>query len=137
VGYCWGWGYEGQLGIGVAANSDLTPLPVAAPSLFTAITGGGYHTCGIAAGGAAYCWGRGDYGERGDGTDTYAEYSPVAVVGGLAFKELSAGFYHTCGLTTAGAAYCWGYGVDGRLGNGIGDHQLTPVAVLPPSDGWQ
>ena len=47
---------------------------------------------------------------------------PVAVSGGLTFASLSAGGAHTCGLTTAGAAYCWGSAIPGNESH-------VPVAV--------
>ncbi|PYO30089.1 MAG: hypothetical protein DMD32_14985 [Gemmatimonadetes bacterium] len=34
----------------------------------------------------------------------------MAVTGGLSFSTVSAGSYNnTCGVTTSGAGYCWGY----------------------------
>ena len=40
----------------------------------------------------------------------------MRVLGGLAFRQVSAGENHTCGITTSNVAYCWGIG--GVLGNG-------------------
>ena len=45
------------------------------------------------------------------------------------WAQISAGDRHTCGVTTAGAAFCWGAGSGGKLGNGGTDDQLLPVAV--------
>ena len=42
---------------------------------------------------------------------------------------MSAGWNHTCGTTTAGKAYCWGYGGEGALGNGTGTNRFSPRAV--------
>ena len=46
------------------------------------------------------------------------------------FAGVSAGgYYATCGVTTAGAAYCWGLNNYGQLGNGSLTNSSTPVAV--------
>jgi len=74
-----------------------------------------HHTCGLTTGGAAYCWGRNNYGQVGDGTDS-TRTNPEAVSGGLVFQAISAGEAHTCGLTAGGAAYCWGDNGAGELG---------------------
>ena len=43
--------------------------------------------------------------------------------------KLTVGAYHTCGLTSAGAAYCWGRNSNGQLGVGDTIYRTTPVAV--------
>ncbi len=48
----------------------------------------------------------------------------------LVFASVSAGYIHNCGVTTAGAAYCWGNNSTGQLGDGnVYVASATPVAV--------
>ena len=56
-----------------------------------------------------------------------------AGVRGLTFQTVSAGYLHTCGVTTAGAIYCWGDNSEGELGNGsLAGGSVTPVPVSGP-----
>src|SRR5207244_12329105 len=66
----------------------------------------------------------------GAGNGTLASRTPrVAVGAGTTVAARSAGFYNTCGVTTAGTAYCWGDNTYGELGNGTLTSSPTPVAV--------
>jgi alpha-tubulin suppressor-like RCC1 family protein len=51
------------------------------------------------------------------------------VSGGLAFEQIDAGADHTCAVTTAGRAYCWGANSDGELGDGTQNSHLAPNLV--------
>jgi len=44
-------------------------------------------------------------------------------------RTITSGNGYSCGLTPDGKAWCWGRGVQGQLGNGSTDDQLTPVEV--------
>ena len=44
----------------------------------------------------------------------------AAVTVDIVMASVSSGPYHTCGVTTAGDAYCWGYNRAGQLGDGTG-----------------
>jgi alpha-tubulin suppressor-like RCC1 family protein len=124
--YCWG---------------DRVPLPMPVPGglSFTKIMLGEIHTCGIASDGLAYCWGSNGYGQGGlgglNGGINYADPThtaiPLPVVGNYPFTALSGGEIHTCGITTDGAAYCWGDNTYGQVGKGtLGYAILTPAAVV-------
>jgi len=52
------------------------------------------------------------------------------VAGGVTFAAVRANEYHTCGVTAAGAAYCWGQNGSGQLGDGTTINRLTPVRVV-------
>src|SRR5207247_10439940 len=93
------------------------------------------HGCGIVAAGDGYCWGSGFYGQLGYGTGTDSP-TPVLIAGGLSFGAVSAfGRYHSCGLTAAGVAYCWGYNGWGQLGDGTGYDAYAPVQVIGQAAG--
>jgi len=92
----------------------------------------GAHSCALSTTGAAYCWGYNADGELGNNTTSLDTPNPVAVAGGLTFQSLALSKVEgvSCGLTTGGAAYCWGENAAGQLGNGttIGSLVPTPVA---------
>jgi len=78
---------------------------------------GGTHSCAIAVTGAAYCWGANSNGQLGNGgADAGPHAFPQRVSGGVAFTSLVAGAMHTCGLTAASEAYCWGANSYGQVG---------------------
>jgi alpha-tubulin suppressor-like RCC1 family protein len=129
VAYCWG-ANSGVLGNGTFRAST-TPVAVSGGLTFAAVSAGDDHACGVTTAGAAYCWGGNILGELGNGTFTISP-TPVAVSGGLTFAALSAGAgFSTCGVTTAGAAYCWGDKTYGELGNGG-----TVINTTPPVRVW-
>jgi alpha-tubulin suppressor-like RCC1 family protein len=119
-------------------TASLTNLPSATVAVtatavgfrFKAIAAGGDHTCGIAATGAAYCWGANEVGQLGDGTTT-DRAKPVAVSGGYSFKKLAAGARHTCGIQTGSAMVCWGGNDSGQVGNGSISASVAPTVVAP------
>lgn len=127
--YCWGYNPYGQLGSGNFANST-KPVAVTGNLTFTALSaGGGGQACGLVSGGTAWCWGYNGSGQLGSATGAFSN-RPVPVSGGLSFTAISAGQNGTtCGVTTAGAAYCWGFNGNGELGNGGTGNSTVPVAV--------
>jgi alpha-tubulin suppressor-like RCC1 family protein len=48
---------------------------------------------------------------------------------GLVFVRVISGWYHNCGLTATGAAYCWGFNFTGQLGDGTTTDRHTPTPV--------
>lgn len=104
---------------------------------------GGNHTCAIKTSGNAYCWGSNQYGQLGitqfDSTcgTGNAKFrcatTPHQVQPGVQFASISAGGRHTCAITTAREAYCWGANDRNQLGQpSFGGATLSRVpGVLP------
>ncbi len=146
--YCWGDNGIGQLGRDTLTNTcylnavnrcSNQPILVAGGLTFAQVSASPWeHSCGVTTGGAAYCWGSNGSGQLGtDSATDLCGYPtpwacsrvPVAVKGGIVFKSVSTGDYFTCGVSTVGDGYCWGYGYYGQLGNGAYSNSTSPVPV--------
>lgn len=123
--YCWG---SGALGNGSGGPSDL-PTAVTGGLRFGMISAGDGHTCGVTEAGAVYCWGSNGWGKLGQGTLPTYWVVPARVPTDLTFTAISAGYEHTCGITTEGTAYCWGKNRSGQLGDGTEDERFSPTLV--------
>jgi alpha-tubulin suppressor-like RCC1 family protein len=54
---------------------------------------------------------------------------PTPPASALRYAHLSAGYYHTCGLTVSGTIYCWGGNAFGTLGDGSLVDRVLPTQV--------
>jgi alpha-tubulin suppressor-like RCC1 family protein len=145
---CWGDNAQGQLGVEGLSESGL-PVPLETELRFTTLSAGSYHTCGLTLDGEAYCWGGSELGELGTpaqdmcatgyGGMVPCSSVPLRIEGGP-WKQVEAGYGHTCGLTEGGEMYCWGYNDYGQVGNGSeatrepptpvsGDHRFSQMSV--------
>jgi alpha-tubulin suppressor-like RCC1 family protein len=144
--YCWGSNVTKMLG----TTKDSTcgsymcssaPLLVQGGKLFSSVSVGTQHVCAVEAStGTPYCWGDNLFSVAGQPFPSVTSIAtPTAVSGSAgAFKSVSAGTNHTCGVTVAGAAMCWGYYYGGRLGAGpVTTSQSSPIAVSPIAGGTQ
>lgn len=132
----WGSNVKNELGNG-SATMSLVPTEslnkgLLAGKKISAVSAGAEHSCGISEG-KAYCWGNNRYGQLGNGATNTTAGWPVAVnaAGVLAGKTVTAlagGWAHTCAIAD-GQAYCWGYNVNGELGNKSFTDSSVPVKV--------
>lgn len=144
--YCWGDNHWGELGIG-SACPQLCTLPFAvkvhSSQTFSAVSAGGEYTCAVTTGNVGYCWGRDDYGQLGIGyatsspVTTPTQVAPSTTLGAVAFSSIATSHIdfsddpdHTCGVSTAGAVFCWGDNSNGELGNGRFGGSVAAPAII-------
>lgn len=119
AGYC--WGYDGN-GVATAQGDRIVQqlvdaTPMAGGVSFQSISAGTTGACGISTTSIAYCWGDNAFGQLGVASVGNRKSGfPLAVDGGMTFATIKPGGSHTCGVTSAGAAYCWGLGTKGAVG---------------------
>ena len=99
------------------------------PGTFSAVAAGFEHTCGLTQDGEAYCWGRNSESELGAALTDPQYRVPQRVSTLLRFIQIDAGYFHSCGLATDGAAYCWGKNFVGALGVDTAADSDAPIPV--------
>ncbi len=127
--WCWGYDKDGQRGQG--SMGDPGPHPRQVPGLPAAVAiskGAAYHTCALAADGAAWCWGSNNHGQVGDGTKEDRAV-PMRVEAPEPFRDVSVFYDTTCATSTTGKVWCWGRNDQGQLGDGTTTDRTGPVLV--------
>jgi alpha-tubulin suppressor-like RCC1 family protein len=146
---CWGKSDFGELGDGEAGSylvgDDELPssrddiVLTNGPETVKQLVIGYHHMCMLLSDASVRCWGRSDilgYGANAPQLPQRARYAPPVSIAppGQFVTELSAGWFHTCALTSDGSVRCWGIGVYGQLGLGstdsVGDDELP--SDVPP-----
>jgi alpha-tubulin suppressor-like RCC1 family protein len=116
--YCWGNNDFGQVGDGTAVSPWLSLYRVGAAGVWSRVSAGNFHTCGITKAANLYCWGDNSDGQAGDGTITSPRFSLYRVGAAGVWSQVSGGGNHTCGITKAANLYCWGRNSSGQAGDG-------------------
>jgi alpha-tubulin suppressor-like RCC1 family protein len=132
--YCWGRNDYGQLGDGTVSGRAEAEQ-IASTLDFVAVSAGEFHTCAATTTGEVLCWGAnlsGQAGQLGDGAvnapspvgqhqlgqNQSGQHSSGVDGSSPAFVAVAAGANHSCALTAAGQAHCWGANSYGQGGDG-------------------
>ena len=132
---CWGSGLSGQLGNGTA-DFALTPVPVSGLTDATDVSMAYEHGCAVRSDTTVVCWGSNNFGQLGDGTLT-KRLTPVTVRSGpgvapplTGVVDVEAGGTHTCARMIDQSVRCWGWNLNGQLGDATFDTRRYPVRPL-------
>jgi len=84
------------------------------------------------------------FGAGGSGVlgnnEANSKVTPITTFsGGTNWKQVAAGDRHTTAIKTDGTLWTWGYGLDGRLGNGVAaiTNRSTPVTTFAGGNNWK
>ncbi|EPS58864.1 hypothetical protein M569_15948, partial [Genlisea aurea] len=157
VGQVWGWGYggDGQLGMGSRIRMVSSPHPVPCIGLsynhetsrgndtqtfnvpgthIKSIACGGRHSAVVTDAGALLTFGWGLYGQCGQGS-TDDELSPICVSSllGISISSVAAGLWHSICISTDGDVYAFGGNQFGQLGTGADQAETLPRLLDSPN----
>lgn len=145
--YAAGQNNVGQLGIGVTTAQEGYPRKVNGLSNVkkVVVSGGttystsGHSTCALLEDGTVWCWGEGQVGQLGNGSNADRN---VPTMAGLAIGlndatdiNMGGGYYaSTCIVRNYTSLWAWGYNAYGQLGTNNTNSQPAPVPVYTSSD---
>ncbi|WP_205471177.1 cutinase family protein [Nocardioides sp. SYSU D00038] len=98
------------------------------------ISAGGQASCETRSDKTAWCWGRNDYGQLGDGSTTHRP-QPTRVQQSK-WVDISTSGSSTCGIKDNGQLYCWGLNNYGQIGSAKSGPVKSPKRVGTASD-WR
>jgi alpha-tubulin suppressor-like RCC1 family protein len=116
--YSWGWGANGQLGLGMEVGAS---SPTHIPSLknVTEISAGGMHSGCIDAQNHCYTWGSATCGQLGRPCESPHDAWPEKVIFPLGLvnaSRIACGGLHTAVVDMSGNLFCWGKSDSGQTG---------------------
>ncbi|GKV10040.1 hypothetical protein SLEP1_g21463 [Rubroshorea leprosula] len=164
MGQVWGWGYggEGQLGLGSrikmvssphliqcmeppASGKERPPVvhrgslnapvqvPKAAGSYIKGIACGGRHSAVVTDNGALLSFGWGLYGQCGQGSTTdLLRPTCVSSLSSIKVERVAAGLWHTLCISVDGHVYAFGGNQFGQLGTGSDQLETLPKLLDAP-----
>ncbi|KAK9289798.1 hypothetical protein L1049_007958 [Liquidambar formosana] len=165
VGQVWGWGYggEGQLGLGSrikmvsspqlipciesstygkdrssvfqqGSMSSLPQVPKVPGSYVKGIACGGRHSAVITDAGALLTFGWGLHGQCGQGsTNDLMKPTCVSSLLGIRIEGIATGLWHTVCVTAEGHVYAFGGNQFGQLGTGADQAETLPRLLDAPT----
>ena len=109
----------------------VSPVAVGGGITFATISAGFQNTCGVATRPAPRGAGATTREASSATARSISSATPVQVTSSPRSPRVSSGYQHACGVTTAGAAFCWGSNDQGQLGTG--DTQATRSPSRSPA----
>ena len=135
---CWGKDGRDWVRDGHRYITDCRRVPTLVDGLTSGVamvSSGAMHTCAVNSMGRAMCWGANRHGQLGAGISSWQEGFQREVSGLTGVVQISAGQFHTCAVTSRGAALCWGLNRFGALGTGTTQMQRLPTPVAGLTSG--
>ncbi|KAE9598772.1 putative regulator of chromosome condensation 1/beta-lactamase-inhibitor protein II [Lupinus albus] len=165
IGQVWGWGYGGEGQLGLGSRVRMVPSPHLLPcidsssyvkdssvslvqgsmnsdghnlrvpgSYVKGIACGGRHSAVITDAGAVLAFGWGLYGQCGQGsTDDELRPTCVSSLLGIRIEGVAAGLWHTVCTSADGDVYAFGGNQFGQLGTGVDQAETLPKLLDCPS----
>lgn len=132
--FCWGFGKEGELGLGDKESRHL-PSRITTKGDVIKVICGNYCTLAIKSNGSVWVWGKNKDNRLGVGTEIVDNIlKPMKLKGldNIKIIDIACGFGHCIATTNQGELYGWGKGNKNQLGPKITSTVSNPAKIELP-----
>lgn len=119
--FCWGYNFNGQVGVDKATTSVTSPTKVSAlGTTVQSVSVGSFNACVVTTSATVKCWGSNSYGALGSGVALgTSTHTPTAIANlSGTYSVVATGGDGVCAQTTGNTVYCWGSDLWGQRGDG-------------------
>ena len=122
-----------QLGVG-DTNHRSSPILISSDANYISMS---YrHGALIKTDGTLWLWGSNTAGQLGIDSTNSAPYPTQEITFENDWKNVTCGLEHTCAIKLDGSLWCWGNGLEGRIGTGGTNPTSSPIQTLIKGNDW-
>ncbi|MES1207680.1 MAG: hypothetical protein ABUS79_17215 [Pseudomonadota bacterium] len=126
--WCWGYNQYGQVGDGTMMARNVPVQVQVASTSFAQVSLGTYFTCARGTDGTLWCFGYNGAMAIGVGSTSMSISTPVQVTTlNTDVLQVTTGDNHVCVRRSDFSVWCWGWNIDGQVGDGTMTTQPFPV----------
>ena len=114
--------------LGTTTVDPSTPVAIKPDTTFTSVSAGTDHSLSLDSSKHLWAWGRNQYGQLGDDTDTNRS-TPITIKSDTTFTSVAGGGRHSLAIDSTGHLWAWGDNGYGQLGDGTSTERRAPVAI--------
>ncbi|HOW29171.1 MAG TPA: hypothetical protein PK685_00640 [archaeon] len=126
---CWGNNQYGKLGDGTTTDKNTATPVLNVENAMQISIGSEYGGCLREHNGTVKCWGRNNFGQIGDGTNT-DQNTPTQVLQITDAIDIDSGNGHNCAVLSNNELKCWGQNSAGQLGDDTWVNKSVPTTTV-------
>ena len=135
--WTWGHNFRNELGQGQATDDALRPTKVGTDTDWVAVNAGFFHTLALKANGTLWGWG---FDEAGDSSGTGGADKrivvPTQIGADTDWVQVGAGGHHNLVLKADGSIWGFGWGANGRAGDGVSEGHVRALGPIGTDKDW-
>jgi alpha-tubulin suppressor-like RCC1 family protein len=136
--WSWGYNYAGNMADNTTSSRSTPRQEITSSTNWKQISNGANHIASIKTDGTLWCWGDNGNGHLGDNTVATRSTPRQEITSSTNWKQVGCGQFHTAAIKTDGTLWCWGWNLQGQIGDNTSTAgRSTPRQEFTSSTNWK